>query len=162
MKAPTPIYQVWDGELLIDAPVQTVWRHMLDYPSWQHYPVVKHLSGEPGAEGELVLLKKVEEGFEFPAYYAYTIKIDPPKRIIWKVYLEKGAEPYEFFGIVEFAADAAGHQTRFSYHLLYEFLLPTDDPTEIERFRTQQHENFTALVTQIFPGLKKLSEQGSV
>jgi hypothetical protein len=162
MKSSTPIYQVWDGELLIEAPLQTVWRNMLDYPSWQHFPTVKHLSGEPGQEGELVMLKKVEKGFEFPAYHAYTIKLEPLRRVIWKVYLETGVEPYEFFGIVEFEVDAVAHQTLFSYHLLYEFLLPTDDRVAVEQFREQQHESFSALVTQIFPNLKKLSETGSL
>ena len=70
-----PVYLVWDGEMMIDAPIKTVWRGILDYASWQNIPIVQHISGEPGAEGEVVLLKKELTGFEFPPYWATVLTI---------------------------------------------------------------------------------------
>lgn len=158
----SPIYQVWEGELLIEAPIQTVWANILNYPAWQNFPVMKCLSGERGEEGELVLLRKEEEGFTFPAYYARTVKVEHVRRIIWKVYLDKGAENYDFFGFVDFRVDEQKDKTRFSYNLIYEFVLDSQDPGEIDRFREQQYLNFKALVSVIIPNLKKLSETGSL
>ena len=35
----TPVYLVWNGELLIDAPTRVVWPHVLNYPQWQHFSI---------------------------------------------------------------------------------------------------------------------------
>src|SRR5687768_15761936 len=97
-----PVYLVMEGAFHIDAPLKEVWRHILNYPSWQNYSLVQHIEGEAGGEGEVVMMRKDEEGFTFPAYYGRTIKLDPESRALWKTYpAEKGPEG-DFFGIVDF------------------------------------------------------------
>lgn len=154
----TPVYLLWNEELLIHAPAQRVWRHVLNYPSWQVYSIMQHVSGKQGTEGEVVLLKKDEAGFEFPPYYARTIKLDPGSRIIWKTYPEKTSD---FFGIVDFKVHPLGDSTRFSYDILYEFLVPYENESEVEAFRKRQHDSSAAVFASIFPKLKRLSEQGA-
>lgn len=154
-----PVYLVMEGEFRIEAPLKAVWSHVLNYPSWQNFPVHKHVSGPPAGEGEVVMLRKEEKGFTFPAYYALTIKLDPESRVLWKTYpAEKGSE-VEFFGIVEFRVREAQGGTRFSYNFLYEFQVPYQQESELEAFRKQQYENFTILLSSIFPKLKRLAEQ---
>src|SRR5262249_4906172 len=131
------------------------------YPSWQNFPVVKHISGKPGGEGEIVLLRKEERGFTFPAYYAITIKIDEGRRLLWKTYPEKITPDDNFFGIVDFKVSAMGAATRFSYDFLYEFVVPSQDEGKLEAYRKEQYRNFEALFQAIFPKLKKLAEQSA-
>lgn len=153
-----PVYLVRTGEMTIDASVNSTWPHVLNYPSWQNYPVVRHISGEAGEEGEVVLLKKDEAGFEFPSYYARTIKLDPGHRVIWKTYPEKAGE-VDFFGIVDFSLQEPPGKTRFCYDVLYEFLVPYRNESELDAFRKQQYDNFDALFAAVLPKLKKLAEK---
>lgn len=154
-----PVYIVVGGDLMIGAPIAEVWHHVLNYPSWQNFPVVKHISGDPGGEGEVVLLRKDEKGFVFPAYYARTIKIEPRRRIIWKTYPEERAPNSDFFGIVDFRLEERGGKTLFSNSLLYEFLVSYTDKSELEAFRSKQLENFDTLGSAVFPKLKALAEK---
>jgi polyketide cyclase/dehydrase/lipid transport protein len=149
----TLVHFVWDGELTLDAPVEQAWPLVLDYPAWQSYSKVEHISGEPGGEGEIVLLSKDEEGFELPPYYSKVLKLAPPRRVIWKTYPEEGSD---FFGIVEFQLHEAGQKTRFEYHLIYEFTVPFEDEQEIAAFRESQEENFGALFASVLPKLVEL------
>src|SRR5579863_662314 len=139
-----PVYIVRSGEILIDSPVKTTWPHVVNYPAWQNFPIVRHISGEPGQEGEVVLLKKDEDGFEFPPYYARTIKLDPGRRIIWKTFPEHAGD-VAFFGIVDFSVFDAEGKTRFCYTVIYEFLVPYRVDSELDAFRKQQYANFDPL-----------------
>jgi len=151
-----PVYLVFSGDFLLDGPLKRVYQHVLNYPSWQNYTAVEHVSGERGEEGELVILKKEEEGFSFPPYYARTIKIEPERRLIWKVYpTEQGIEG-DFFGIVDFKVRQEGEQTRFSYNAIYEFQVPFQSESDLDRFRSEQSSNFEALFSSVFPKLKQL------
>jgi uncharacterized protein YndB with AHSA1/START domain len=154
-----PVYVVESGGMTIDAPTAEVWRLVLDYPSWQNFPVVQHVSGDPGGEGEVVLLRKEEKGFVFPSYYARTIKLQPQRRVIWKTYPEKQSPESNFFGIVEFRLDDRQGKTLFSYTLLYEFMVSYTDKSELDAFREKERENFKTLSTVIFPKLKALAEK---
>src|SRR5579859_3780402 len=107
-----PVDLVWNGEMLFDAGIEDVWRHLINYSSWQDYSVVQHVSGEAGQEGEVVLLNKVEPGFTFPAYFARTIKLEPPRRVIWKTYPQSTEPDIDFSGIIEFRLNQEGPQTR--------------------------------------------------
>jgi hypothetical protein len=156
-----PVYLVFNGETMLDAPLKDAWPHVVNYTAWQNYPIVQHVSGKPGQEGEVVLLKKDETGFTFPPYYARTIKLDPLRRVIWKTYPEKKSPGIDFFGIVEFSVAEAGGKTRFSYQLLYEMLLPPQSEDELAAFRKQQHENTAAMFAAILLKLKRLVEQGA-
>ena len=71
-----PVYVVREGEMILDASVKDVWPHVINYPSWQNYSIVQRISGAPGQEGEVVLLKKEEGKSASTPYYARTIKVD--------------------------------------------------------------------------------------
>jgi len=154
-----PVYVVHSGELLIEAPVEVTWRHVMDYASWQNFRVFQHLSGARGQEGEVVLLKKEEAGFDFPAYKARTIKLVPESQIIWKQYTDEESEGINFFGLVTFRVAAVPVGTRFWYDLVFEFLVPYDDVSELDAFRGRQHENFARLTSSVFPRLKRRAEE---
>lgn len=151
-----PVYIVREGEILIDAPIRDVWPHVVNYPSWQNYSIVQHVSGPPGQEGEVILLKKEEGKTPTTPYYARTIKLDPERRVIWKTYREN----VNSFGIVEFKVDPVEGKTRFSHSILYEHLVAYEDESELDAFRNQQYEYFELLTATVFPRLKVLAEKG--
>lgn len=156
-----PVYFVRNGEVMLDASVRHAWPYVVNYPSWQNYSIVQHVSGEPGEEGEVVLLKKEEGISAFPPYYARTIKLEPEKRIIWKTYPEKKNQGRDYFGFVEFRVYDAQGRTRFCYNTLYEFLLSYRDEGELDAFRRQQNENAESVYSTVFLKLKELVEKGA-
>lgn len=156
-----PVYLVLSGEFTINAPPAEVWRHVLNYPSWQNFSLAQHVSGEPGEEGEVVLLSKEEKGFTFPPYYARTIKLEPQRRAIWKTYPERSSADSDFFGIVEFRLESCQGNTRFIYNTLYEFMVTYKERAELAIFRAQQQDNFETLLAGIFPKLGELAEKGA-
>ncbi len=151
-----PVYVVWSGETLLDSAIENSWRHLINYPSWQNYSMVRHIEGEQGAEGELVMLSKEEEGAFVPRYYARTVKLDPINKIvIWKCYPEsRSAE--DFQGFVEFRLYEDGERTRYWYNLIYEFMIPFEHEGELHLFRKQRYENFAVLYDAVLPKLKEL------
>jgi hypothetical protein len=149
-----PVYVILERETLINAPVSTVWRHAINYPSWQNYSIVKHISGVPGQEGEVTLLKKDELSSPTTAYYARTLKIEPERRIVWKTFRDN----VDYFGIVDFRFYDEGGKTRFCNNSLYEHNIPYQDESEIEAFRAQAYANMEQLLASILPKLKKLAE----
>jgi hypothetical protein len=120
--------------------------------------VSQHISGRPGQEGEVVLLKKEEEGFTTPPYYARTIKLDPGHKVIWKVFFDN---EIDFFGIVEFEVHEANDKTRFEYNLLYEWLVSYSDESELDSFRQQQYDRYEIMISTIFPKLQQLVARGT-
>jgi hypothetical protein len=152
-----PIYVVLEREMVIDAPAQVVWRHALNYASWQNYSTVEHVSGLPGQEGEVVLLKKEEVGSATTPYYARTIKLEPERRVVWKTFRNN----VDYFGIVEFRLYDLGAKTRFCNNSLYEHNIACRNDCEAEAFRAQAYANMDALLAAIMPKLKKLAEQGA-
>jgi hypothetical protein len=153
----TPVYLVLDGSVILNAPVKDSWPHVINYPSWQDYSIVQHLSGEPGREGELVMLKK-DDLESFPPYYARTIKLEPERRIIWKTYAE-GSE--SFFGIVEFRLSELQGKTCFSYSVVYEFLVAAQDEREIDSFQRRRRTDYEAMLAEVIPKLRELVERSA-
>lgn len=155
-----PVYLVWRGDTVLNATPSEAWPHILNYTSWQTYPIAEHISGRPGAAGEVVRLKKDEAGFSFPPYYARTVLLEPGQRVIWKTFPEKESAGPDFFGFVEFSVQSmdAGH-ARFCYRFLYEFLMPQQSEDEIEAFRQQQYANTEAMFASTLPKLRRLVER---
>jgi uncharacterized protein YndB with AHSA1/START domain len=149
-----PVYVILNNELTIDAPIEKVWRHMIDYSSWQNYSVREHVSGEPGQEGEVVLLKKEEKEYVSAPYFARTIKIDPGRRIVWKTYRDTP----DYFGIVDFRLYDSGGKTRFCTNNLYEFLVPYRHESELEAFRKERYALSEAVFAATHARLKALAE----
>jgi hypothetical protein len=156
-----PVYFVNEGELLLAAQIHSAWRHVINYPKWQNYSVVEHVSGPIGGEGELVRLKKEEAGMQFPPYYARTIKQEVPRRVIWKTYPVMVTEELNFFGIVDFKLCEEPRGTCFRYCSIYEFLVPYQREDELESFRIRQNEGAAAMFASVLPKLKQLVEEGA-
>lgn len=150
-----PVYVVFEGEMMIDAPARYVWRHAINYPSWQNYSVNRHISGPRGQEGEVVLLQKNENVYVSQPYYARTIKVDPERRIIWKTYRDNS----DYFGIVEFRLQEVDGRTRFHNNALYEFFVPYEEEGELETFRKERLSISEAVFATVFPRLKELAER---
>lgn len=154
-----PVYLVWQGETLLKATPAEAWPHILNYTSWQSYPICEPISGRRGEEGEVVRLRKDETGFAFPPYYARTVRLEPGRRVIWKTFPERADSGLDFFGFVEFSVTEAPGGTRFQYRFLYEFLLPPQEESQIEAFRQQQYANTEAMFASVLPKLRRLVEK---
>lgn len=154
----SPVYLYWEGEIPLGAPVEKAWRHLIDYPSWQNFSLVQHVSGEVGQEGEVVRLQKAEANFTFPPYYARTIRLQPGHRVTWKVYLEERTPQTNFFGIVDFIVFPEAEQTRLAHRCLYEFWVPHETLEELESFRRRTYQEFDAVFAVTWPKLKTLVE----
>jgi hypothetical protein len=154
-----PVYVVLEGELLIDAPVEFTWPYVVDYPSWQDYSRVETVSGKHGEQGEVLLLIKEEEGFEFPPYYARIIRLEPNRRFLGKTWPIETNDENDFFGIVDFRIEDAGGKTRFIYNTLYEFNVRYEHEDELEAVRQSQQQNFEKLISAVMPKLKELVER---
>lgn len=157
----SPVYLVWTQDLVIEAAPAAVWPHVLDYPKWQQFAITERISGEANTAGEIVLLKKIEAGFDFPPYYARTILLELNRRIIWKTYHHESA-PMGFVGFVDFTLKPEEARTRFTYNIIYEFLLDNSDSAEREAFRREQQAASQRVFDSIFPKLKRLVETGSL
>lgn len=155
----SPVYVVVNGETLIDAPVKRVWRHLINYPAWQNYSQVQHISGKPGHEGEVVLLKKEEATYSSPPYYARTVKIDPERRIIWKTFRDKAPGDEGYFGFIDFTLHAQGERTLFRSSNIYEHMVPYTDERELEEFRRKRCEISAQVSSVTREKLKKLIEE---
>jgi hypothetical protein len=153
-----PVYVLWNGETTLDSSIENAWPHVIDYASWQNYSIVEHVSGERGQEGQVMRLKKDELGPAFPPYYARTIKLDPQRRIVWKVYPETPGQALDYFGIVDFKLYEASGKVRFRYDMVYEYLLPYQDEAELSAFRRMKYENLEKLLAAVLPKLKTLVE----
>jgi hypothetical protein len=156
--ASAPVYIFAEGEILLEAPLEDVWPHVLDYGAWQNFATIRHVSGEPHQEGEVMLLAKEEAGLVFKPYYARTIKLEPGRRVVWKTYREETGG----FGIIDFRVQEAQGGTRFSWNLLYEYVVAYQDESELEAFRRQHGASIDKLATTVFPKLKKLVERTAV
>ena len=40
-----PVYLYYSGKFDLDAPIGDAWSCILDYPTWQHFSLVEHVSG---------------------------------------------------------------------------------------------------------------------
>lgn len=154
-----PVYVVVKGETIIDAPVKRVWRHLINYPSWQNYTTREHISGKPGEEGEVVLLKKEEATYSSPPYYARTVKIDPEQRIMWKTFRDKAPGDEGYFGFIDFTLHADGDRTIFRSNNIYEYLVAYTDERELEEFRNKRIEISASVSSVTRAKLKKLIEE---
>lgn len=155
-----PVYVLMDGEMLLDAPLNECWRCVLDYPSWQSYSTVRHVSGEPGGEGEVVMLRREEPGVAHSPYYAKTINLDPPCRVVWKTYPAQPTND-EFFGIVDFRLSEQAARVCFRYSVLFEFTVPYRDECELRARRDERRADLEALFAAILPALRELVARSS-
>jgi hypothetical protein len=93
----------------VRCPIATAWKILLDYRAWNphfHGVDVTPIRGTPGTEGELVVIKDAVsyvEGEPPPEFYAETVKVQPPHRVVWCVFSKAGPAFRNFvdFGLTE-------------------------------------------------------------
>lgn len=164
-----PVDLVFSGEMELDSSVADAWPCVLDYATWQNFPIVEHISGTPGGEGEVVLLKKEMDGYTIGPYFARTLKLDHENHVVvWKVYVDPdqvgidglgGAKSVQ--GNVEFRLyPAAGDRCVFWYDLIYEYLVPHSDPAELAGWKQKQSEDWGGVFKLTHKHLKELVETG--
>jgi len=73
-------------EVTINRPAAEVWPTLVDLPSWKDsIGSLEHVSGEPGAEGELKFMTPAggtaEQGF-----FIQTVRLAPPRQFVIKVF----------------------------------------------------------------------------
>jgi hypothetical protein len=153
-----PVYIVMSGEIMLDAPIDKVWPHLINYTSWQNYTVSERVAGVAGEEGEVVLLRKEEQGYVSPLFHARTIRIDPGRRIIWKTYRGKAGDDEGYFAFVDFILEEVGDKTRFRSTNTAEMLVAYRDESELTAFRKQREETAATVFASTRAKLKKLVE----
>jgi hypothetical protein len=102
---------VYFASIDVRCPVARAWSVLLDYQAWNpHFAGVQvtPVSGERSTEGELVMIKDLVPyipGEDPPEFYAETVKVDAPRRIVWCVFARTGPDFRNFvdFGLTETA-----------------------------------------------------------
>jgi hypothetical protein len=155
-----PVYVIRRGEILLEAPIDVVWPHIVDYPSWTSYSVRELVAGRPGEEGEVIRLKKEEKGYSSPPFYARTVKIEPGRRILWKTYREAADGDEGYFGFVDFQLSPENGKTRFVSNGIYEFLVAYQDESELDVFRERRHQISETVFATTRAKLKQRVEGG--
>jgi hypothetical protein len=116
---------------------------VIDYPSWQGYTSVEHVSGPVGGEGEIVLIEKVESELVWQPKYCRTLKLDPPRQVVWKIYpgrLGDGGWELDFSGTVEYRFEEVGpSETLVDFQVIKEFVVPVDDAAELDEVRAREY-----------------------
>lgn len=149
------IYVSVVGEEHYERPLDVVWRHVVNYPEWQNYSVHERLEGVAGTEGELMKLKKAEN-LPSTEFFSRTVFLEPGSRIIWRIFRPNCAVGGCKLGTVQFSVLPRGNGATFSYNLLYEFIPPSENQSERDRFRLEQTRAVATLLATVFPRLRKL------
>jgi len=73
-------------EVTIDRPADEVWPVLIDLPSWKDsIGSLDHVSGEPGAEGELKFMTP-SGGTAGGGFYIQTVRLAPPRQFVMKIF----------------------------------------------------------------------------
>jgi uncharacterized protein YndB with AHSA1/START domain len=139
-----PAYVILESEAVFAAPIERVWKQATDYSSWQDYNSLETVAGELGKVGEVVRMDKV--GVPLP-FYGRTVQLDPPRRIMWKIYPLEGTH---HFGFVDYRFEEVEGGTRLSVSGVYEYLVPEDEADEFSRQKSSKDA--------LAPALKKLKK----
>lgn len=122
-------------EIDVKCDLRRAWNLMLDYEAWNPSFVgakVTLVRGQRQTPGELVLIVKSasalkESGAPLPEFYsdiefyAETVKMDPPSRLVWYLY-QKGGDTFRNFVDFSLAEESGG--VRFVIHYYAQDRLP--------------------------------------
>lgn len=143
-------------KLMIDAPPEAVWPHMLDFEKFnQTFERVEVLSGERNCVGTVSRLIKEEGEWYMPPYLVKIIELVPNEKIVWKMFPDQGDS---FFGFVEFSLTEVEGKTEFYNGVYFEYLLPKMADDAIAEFEEKIQHDYAILEKKIFNKLKELSE----
>jgi hypothetical protein len=117
----------YEVEIMIDRPVEQVWKQYIDQKSWVTSHGIETVSGKPGTLGAVMKASfKGAPGFAMPLphhHYVQFIKIVPEQQFLCKTYSEKGGSyGYESMKAFDDArVYAIGDRTRVTFDLFIEY-----------------------------------------
>jgi len=131
---PSILNLILDLEVVINCPVQAVWKHWLELGSWVLSHDVDTVHGVPGALGS-VMRASNKRGAELgmhisevplPHYhYCKIIKIVPEKVYVLKTFSEKGGSyGMDMAGFDQAKFELIGEKTKISYHYIGSYKSP--------------------------------------
>lgn len=83
--------QVFYDEIMIDKPVDAVWKEIFNYPNWQvGHTDATHITikGKPREVGEIVKIIKVRKGKSQQPYFAETVRLRKNRNVVWRVFTD--------------------------------------------------------------------------
>jgi hypothetical protein len=149
----------------VEAPLDDVYPAVVDFRAWQGYDSVQLVSGVQGEEGELIIIKKPESEMAWQEKYCGTIKLDPLRQVIWRIYTGPGQVgpdgwEYEYSGTVDYRFEANGPQkTTIFLQVIKEFFVPHDDETELAEVQAAEYKFQTEVAEHFRPRLLELLAQ---
>jgi hypothetical protein len=148
---------VQSREWQLNAPVGEVWRGVIDYPSWQGYPSVQHISGPVGQEGEIVRLEKPKGEFFWRPKYCRTVKLDPLRPVIWKVDSIEAPDDLKWSASVDYRLHMQEDgKTKLQCQVIKEFVVPYENERELDEVCKRENEQQGAYMDANFPRLEAL------
>jgi hypothetical protein len=108
---------IYFAESWVQCPLDFAWEVLLDYEAWNPTFVgaqVQPVKGERRKVGEIVLIKKqltYANGEPLPEFYAETVAVIAPRRIIWYVHPAAG---HSFRNFVDFGLSEVDRGVRFN------------------------------------------------
>lgn len=101
----------------VNCPLDRAWAFLLNYRAWNpHFAGVDvtAIRGNASSEGELVLIKDrvpYVQGEEPPEFFAETVRVIAPRRVVWCVYSKDGDA---FRNMVDFSLSRAREGVTFN------------------------------------------------
>jgi len=72
-------------DFVLDAPVEQVWPHLLDWDKWMPDKVCKHVSGPEKAVGAVESIDTLHDGEVVSTIYGEIVRLDPERRIAYRL-----------------------------------------------------------------------------
>jgi len=137
---------VYFADIAVHCSLERAWLALLDYQAWNPHFLgskVTPICGMRGCEGEVVLIKDNSPyvtGEAPPEFYAETIKVLAPRRIVWRVYPTQGRA---FCNFVDFGlSETSAADVRFAVSYYEQLVLPAD---LLESHRTESETIYRQL-----------------
>lgn len=153
---------VYNTTLHAEAPLKEAFWTVFDYPAWQGYETIVHVSGPKGEEGELASIEKTKDEPGWQEKFCKTIKLDPLKQIIWRVYTDPGqvgADGWErgFDVTVDYRFEATtSEKTTIHMQVIKEFFVPYEDESELAGVQQSEYRHQVELMEHLAPRLYDL------
>jgi hypothetical protein len=152
---------VYNTTLHVEAPLELAFWTVFDYPAWQGYETIVHVAGPKGEVGELATIEKTKDEPGWHEKFCKTIKLDPLKQIIWRVYTgpgQVGAEGWEreFDVTVDYRFEATAETTTIHMQVIKEFFVPYEDESELAGVQQSEYQHQVEIMEHLAPRLDDL------
>src|SRR5688572_1704858 len=115
---------VYHAESIAHCGLEDAWKLMLNYRAWNPNfagAKVTLISGQPQSAGELNLIQLFDStGVPVPEFFAATVKVTPPRDIVWYVYPKEGNA---FCNFVHFWLEEVQRGVRFTVYYYAQYVL---------------------------------------